>query len=107
MRAHTVAEAAAVVDLVEDWQPTFLAALGRRVVFAADEYYLLAGRPFPALDELRGLAQHENGDRHGRRLRRRASRAAGRAEPAAPAGSSSPSTAPRPRATGPHGRPAA
>ena len=31
------------------------AALGRRLVFAADEYYLLAGRPFPERRRLRGL----------------------------------------------------
>ena len=32
-----------------------LDALGRRLVFAADEYYLLAGRPFPAAERLRRL----------------------------------------------------
>ena len=39
----------------------YLAALGRRLVFAADEYYLMAGRPFPDADEYEGFAQHENG----------------------------------------------
>ena len=34
--------------------------LGRRLVFAADEYYLLAGRDLPA-GRLRGFPQHENG----------------------------------------------
>src|SRR5438876_743628 len=47
MRPHTFDEAVAVVDLVEEWQSVFLDVLGRRLVFAADEYYLLAGRPFP------------------------------------------------------------
>jgi putative radical SAM enzyme (TIGR03279 family) len=61
MRAHTEAEAAAVLDAVEAWQPTFQEALGRRVVFAADELYLAARRPFPALDSYEGLLQHENG----------------------------------------------
>ena len=61
MRAHDTAEAAAVVDLIEGWQPVFLSALGRRVVFAADEYYLLAGRPFPTLETYEELLQHENG----------------------------------------------
>src|SRR3954447_11535808 len=42
LRAHTGEEAAAVVDLVESWQPTYLAQLGRRLAFLADEYYLLA-----------------------------------------------------------------
>jgi NifB/MoaA-like Fe-S oxidoreductase len=30
-------------------------------VFAADEYHLMAGRPFPALAEYEDLTQHENG----------------------------------------------
>ena len=61
MRPHSRAEASAVVDTVEEWQATFLQALGRRVVFAADEYYLLAGRSFPDEDSYEGYAQHENG----------------------------------------------
>ena len=35
--------------------------LGRRLVFAADEYYLLAGRPFPAAEAYEGFAMHEDG----------------------------------------------
>src|ERR1019366_144095 len=47
-RPHTTAEANAVVDLVESWQERFLAVLGRRLIYAADEYYLLSRRTFPA-----------------------------------------------------------
>ena len=67
MRAHTVAEAAAVVDTVAAWQERFLEVLGRRLVFAADEYYLLAGRPFPGADTygefdmVRGRHRHWRG----------------------------------------------
>jgi len=61
MRPHTVEEAQAVVDTVEDWQGVFRSVLGRRVVFAADEYYLLAGRPFPDAGAYEGFPQHENG----------------------------------------------
>jgi putative radical SAM enzyme (TIGR03279 family) len=61
MRPHTVAEAAAVIDVVEQWQDLCLAAIGRRLVYAADEYYLLAERPFPAVDAYDGFPQHENG----------------------------------------------
>jgi hypothetical protein len=61
MRPHTTAEAAAVVDLVEEWQEIFLTTLGRRLVFAADEYYLLADRPFPPAAAYEGFPQHENG----------------------------------------------
>ncbi len=61
MRVHTLAEAQAVVDIVERWQTRFLDALGRRLVYVSDEYYLLAERPFPALDAYDGCPQHENG----------------------------------------------
>ncbi|MGI9022415.1 MAG: DUF512 domain-containing protein [Acidimicrobiales bacterium] len=61
MRVHTTAEAEAVVDTVERWQEVFLSVLGRRVVFAADEYYLLAGRDFPPAEAYEGFPQHEDG----------------------------------------------
>ena len=61
MRAHTRAEADAVIDAVAWWQQQFLAVVGRRLVFAADEYYLLAARAFPEHDAYEGFVQHENG----------------------------------------------
>ena len=61
MRPHTGQEAAGVVDLVERWQDVFLSALGRRLVYASDEYYLLSGRSFPGLGTYGGIAQHDNG----------------------------------------------
>jgi NifB/MoaA-like Fe-S oxidoreductase len=61
MRPHTADEAAAVVDTVAEWQGAFVEAVGRRVVFAADEYHLLARRPFPAAHVYEGFPQHENG----------------------------------------------
>ncbi len=61
LRFHTTDEAAAVLDLVEQWQSRYLDALGRRLVFAADEYYLMAGRPFPDRDAYEGFPQQENG----------------------------------------------
>jgi putative radical SAM enzyme (TIGR03279 family) len=61
MRLHTVAEAQAVVDIVDDWQEVFLATLGRRMVHAADEYYLMAKRPFPPSERYDGFAMHEDG----------------------------------------------
>lgn len=61
MRAHTKSEAVAVVDLVERWQRTFLEVLGRRMVFAADEYYLMADRPFPDGEAYEGFGMHEDG----------------------------------------------
>ncbi|HSH62247.1 MAG TPA: DUF512 domain-containing protein [Acidimicrobiales bacterium] len=61
MRAHTADEATAVVDCVEEWQPVFGTALGRRLAFAADEYYLLAGRAFPPAEDYEGFPMHEDG----------------------------------------------
>ncbi len=61
MRPHTAAEAAAVVDLCEQWQQRFADVLGRRVVFAADEYYLLAGRDFPEASTYGDFPMHEDG----------------------------------------------
>jgi putative radical SAM enzyme (TIGR03279 family) len=61
MRPHTPAEAAGVVDAVEEWQQIYRRALGRRLVFAADEYYLLSGRQIPPVRHYEGYPQHENG----------------------------------------------
>jgi putative radical SAM enzyme (TIGR03279 family) len=61
IRPHTLEEADAVVDLVHEWQGLFTKMLGRRMVYAADEYYLITGRPFPERDGYEGFAQHENG----------------------------------------------
>ncbi len=61
LRPHTPAEAAAVLDATERWQATFLEAVGRRVVFAADEYHLLADRPFPPAECYEGFPMHEDG----------------------------------------------
>ncbi|MGH9155096.1 MAG: DUF512 domain-containing protein [Acidimicrobiales bacterium] len=68
MRPHTAEEAVATVECIESWQRAFLESLGRRVVFAADEYYLLAGRPFPDSSAYEGFALHEDGVGMGRWL---------------------------------------
>jgi len=61
MRPHTVAEAEAVIAAVHDWQDIYLSTLGHRLVFAADEYYLLADQPFPEPERYEGFAMHEDG----------------------------------------------
>jgi len=61
MRPHTTSEARVVVETVERWQNTFCDVLGRRLVYAADEYYLLAGMDFPPVERYDGFPQHENG----------------------------------------------
>lgn len=61
MRAHTQYEARAVVELVERWQKIFLTHVGHRMVFAADEYYLMADMAFPAGEDYEGFGLHEDG----------------------------------------------
>jgi putative radical SAM enzyme (TIGR03279 family) len=61
MRYHIVAEARAVVEAVTDWQDVFSATLGRRMVYAADEYYLMADLAFPPAERYDGFAMHEDG----------------------------------------------
>ena len=61
MRPHTAEEALEVVRTVTDWQEIFLSTLGHRLVFAADEYYLLAGAPFPDPSAYEGFPMHEDG----------------------------------------------
>jgi putative radical SAM enzyme (TIGR03279 family) len=61
MRLHTIAEAVAVVDTVHDWQDVFATVLGHRLVHAADEYYLMADRPFPAAAAYDLFTMHEDG----------------------------------------------
>jgi putative radical SAM enzyme (TIGR03279 family) len=61
MRPHTPDEAARVLDTVQEWQGTYLRVLGRRLVHAADEYYLLAGRPFPSVEAYDACSMHEDG----------------------------------------------
>jgi putative radical SAM enzyme (TIGR03279 family) len=61
MRHHSREEAETMLDAVERWQQVFLAVLGRRMVFAADEYYLMADRPFPGADDYEGFDLHEDG----------------------------------------------
>jgi len=61
MRAHTRQEAIATIETVQEWQERFVRAVGRRVVWASDEYYLLADVQLPAPGDYEGFPQHENG----------------------------------------------
>ncbi|MEZ5137883.1 MAG: DUF512 domain-containing protein [Acidimicrobiales bacterium] len=119
MRPTTAAEAAAVIDAVEDWQEVYRRVLGRRLVHAADEYYLLAGRPFPPAEAYEGFSMHEDGVGMARsfelefdgQLAPPAPRPASSPGPRAPSPRRAAATRPRPtsahppRATGPSGSP--
>src|SRR5262249_42136168 len=61
LRSITPGEAGTVLDPIDAWQADFLARHGPRLVFAADELYLQAGRPIPAAVAYEGFAIVEDG----------------------------------------------
>lgn len=61
LRAASRDEMARALDIICSWQEHFLGDIGRRVVFAADEFYIGARRPFPPSVEYEGFPQYENG----------------------------------------------
>ena len=71
----------------------YRAALGRRLVHAADEYYLMADRPFPAAERYEGFTMHEDGIGMARTFELEFTGAVDRRRPARGAASSPPSTA--------------
>jgi putative radical SAM enzyme (TIGR03279 family) len=60
-RAHTRAEAEAVLDSLAAWQSEFLGRLNVRFVYPSDEWFLVTGRPLPPRKYYDGLALEENG----------------------------------------------
>lgn len=61
MRGHSEQEAQEVFQIVKSFQNDAKRALGRRMAFLADEYYLLSGEPFDAPDDYEGFPHLENG----------------------------------------------
>ncbi len=61
VRVVTPNDAEAVLDLVSRVQAEVLPTLGTRLVFAADEFYLMTGRPLPSDEAYEDYAQAENG----------------------------------------------
>jgi putative radical SAM enzyme (TIGR03279 family) len=61
LRSLTPDEARVLVATVDQWQSRWLADLGSRFVFLADEIYLLAGRPLPLAAAYEGFAIAEDG----------------------------------------------
>ena len=49
------------MEQIADWQGRFLRELGTRFAFASDEFYILAGKEFPAEEEYEGFPQLEDG----------------------------------------------
>ncbi len=61
LRGFPPAEAARVLDTVEAWGARMRAAHGERIFYAADEFYLLADRPLPPVEDYGDFLQLENG----------------------------------------------
>ena len=61
LRNYHQPEAAAIIDYVEKRQQEFLKTYGTRFVWASDEFYAEAGRPFPPLVSYEEMNQFENG----------------------------------------------
>jgi putative radical SAM enzyme (TIGR03279 family) len=59
--AHTEETARRDLEIVSAWQDIAMERHGRRLFFASDELYLLAGMEIPATEEYEEYAQHENG----------------------------------------------
>lgn len=61
LRPYRPDEARSVLRQVHRWQRRFVRDLGTRLAYAADEWYVLAGRPVPAARAYEGFPQLENG----------------------------------------------
>ena len=61
LRVHTQAEASRVLEQVDQWRAVFMSALGRPLVYAADELFLVAGRDLPARDYYGDFEMYEDG----------------------------------------------
>ena len=61
MRAHRPDEAKRTLEVIEHFGEMSSQMSGRRRIFAADEFYLLAGVPIPSIEHYEGYAQVENG----------------------------------------------
>lgn len=61
LRSFSPEQAGAVIDQVTTWQRRFRRARGRTFIYLGDEFYLLAGRPFPGRRHYDGFPQLEDG----------------------------------------------
>ncbi|MEA3502758.1 MAG: DUF512 domain-containing protein [Actinomycetota bacterium] len=61
LRVHTAGEAGADLDTIHFWQDESMRRIGRRMFFASDELYLVAGRDIPPRLAYEDFPQHENG----------------------------------------------
>lgn len=61
LQGFTKESAGAVIDIIEEYQQRFLRDYGERLVFPADEFFLLAERDMPPYEYYEEFSQYENG----------------------------------------------
>ncbi|MCD7817974.1 MAG: DUF512 domain-containing protein, partial [Lachnospiraceae bacterium] len=61
LEAFTAEDAERVIDCIESWQKRIFQEYGLHFIHASDEWYALAGRPFPEAEHYDGYLQLENG----------------------------------------------
>ncbi|MCC8051090.1 MAG: DUF512 domain-containing protein [Clostridiales bacterium] len=61
LEAFTPEDALQVIDCIEAWQKKIFEEYGLHFIHASDEWYILAGRPFPEAERYDGYLQLENG----------------------------------------------
>ncbi len=61
LRGFDKESATAVIEQVTKWQEQFLESRGSRLVYLADEFYIMAGIPLPEVEAYEGFPQIENG----------------------------------------------
>ncbi len=61
VQPYDCASANALLDQIERWQERCLRDLGTVLIHAADEFYILADRPYPSAERYEGYPQIENG----------------------------------------------
>lgn len=61
LKTYNRAQAGEVIDYIEKRQEEFFNSDNSRFVWAADEFYTIAGRKFPTLSQYEHMPQYENG----------------------------------------------
>jgi putative radical SAM enzyme (TIGR03279 family) len=61
LTVFTKEKAAETIDIIQEFQETFLEKFGTRTVFPSDEFFLIAERELPPMEYYEDFSQYENG----------------------------------------------
>lgn len=61
LKPYDMESSAKVIKQIEAWQRTFLEKFGSRVVYIADEFYIMSGNKIPKYEDYEDFPQIENG----------------------------------------------